>query len=99
MFVFASTQAWCVCLIREFGFAGGFGIYGAWRWRQLRKIENEVVQYQRELLKSLQQQETTAASQVTKNTSRLAPQQRKPEPPQGSSIPIQGVTEKPPLKA
>lgn len=87
------------CLIREFGFAGGFSIYGAWRWRQLRKIENEVVQYQRELLKSLQQQETTAASQVTKDTSRLAPQQRKPEPPQVSSVPIQGVTEKPPLKA
>lgn len=88
------------CLIRAFGFAGGFSIYGAWRWRQLRKIENEVVQYQRELLKSLEQQETTtAASHVTKDKSRLALQQRKPEPPQVSSVPMQGVTEKPPLKA
>jgi len=42
---------------------GGLGIYGAWRWRELRKIENQVMQYQRELLKRVQQEEAAASKQ------------------------------------
>ena len=44
---------------------GGLGIYGAWRWRELRKMENQVMQVQRELLKRVQQEEA-AASQASK---------------------------------
>lgn len=45
---------------------GGLGLYGAWRWRELRRIEKQVMQYQRELLKRVQQEEAAAASQLPK---------------------------------
>ena len=40
---------------------GGLGVYGAWRWRELRKIENQVMQAQRELLKRVHQEEAAAS--------------------------------------
>lgn len=39
---------------------GGLGIYGAWRWRELRRVENQIMHYQRELLKNAQKAEETA---------------------------------------
>ncbi|XP_024382062.1 uncharacterized protein [Physcomitrium patens] len=40
---------------------GGLGIYGAWRFRELRRMENQVMQYQRELLKRVKQEETASS--------------------------------------
>ena len=48
---------------------GGLGIYGAWRWRELRKMEDQVMQVQRELLKRVQQEEAAAVQALKQSRS------------------------------
>lgn len=48
---------------------GGLGIYGAWRWRELRKMEDQVMQVQRELLKHVQQEEAAAVQALKQSRS------------------------------
>lgn len=52
---------------------GGLGIYGAWRWRELRKMEDQVMQVQRELLKRVQQEEAAAVQALKQSRSSEAP--------------------------
>jgi hypothetical protein len=50
-----------------------YGIYGAWRWRELRKMEDQVMQVQRELLKRVQQEEAAAVQALKQSRSSEAP--------------------------
>jgi hypothetical protein len=69
---------------------GGFGIYFAYQWRQLRKAENHVLRLQRELVNKMQQEEDAVnqalrESQQTPSTPSAQLQPNSTPPPRAAA--------------